>query len=164
MLNVRMAQAEDIDIISLLLANSWKVAYRGIVDDGYLDSLKNNHWVDFLAAGLKNNAVFSMLLQDNQEIVGASVLGNSEKEDEIHLISLYLLPEKIGRGLGRFFYGKIETEMRKRGFTKCIIDVLKNNNRAIKFYEGHGFVDTSAEIIATLGEQSYICRVFEKIL
>ena len=46
MINVRMTQIKDILQISLVLAESWKLAYRGIVDDDYLDSLKTDHWAE----------------------------------------------------------------------------------------------------------------------
>ena len=62
---------------------------------------------------------------------GASILGESETDNEIHMISFYLLPENIGQGFGQTFYGEIEKEMRKKGFATCVIDVLENNKMAI---------------------------------
>ena len=164
MMNVRLAKIEDIDRISLVLAKSWKTAYRGIVDDDYLDALKEDHWVAFLTKGLNDDAIFSMVLCDGQEIVGVSVLTKSENEGKVHLISLYLLPDKIGHGLGHLFYSEIEKEIVNRGFNTCILDVLENNKRAIRFYEEHGFTDTDTETPAVLGEKSYICKVFVKTL
>jgi len=163
-IKVRMAGAGDIDRISFVLAASWKTAYRGIIADDYLDSLKNDRWVDFLTEKLRDNAVFSMILQDNEEIIGASVLAESEKEGQVHLVSIYLLPDKIGHGFGHVFYTGIENEMRKRGFAKCVLDVLEQNKRAITFYETHGFADTLTETAAVIGEQSYICKILEKEL
>jgi len=164
LISVRMAQAEDINRISLVLATSWKAAYRGIVDDDYLDSLKDDHWVDFLTARLSGSAIFSMVLQEKQEIVGASILGKSEKENDVHMISLYLLPDKIGQGFGHAFYSEIEKEMRSKDFSKCLIDVLENNERAIKFYKAHGFTDTRMEAKTTLGKRDYPYKIFEKAL
>ncbi|MCL2008940.1 MAG: GNAT family N-acetyltransferase [Synergistaceae bacterium] len=164
MISVRLAHTEDIEKISYVLAASWKTAYRGIVDDDYLDSLSNDHWVDFLATALNGDSVFAMVLQEKQEIVGASILGKSEQENETHMISLYLLPEKIGKGLGHIFYSEIEKEIQNKGFTKCTIDVLKDNERAIKFYKMHGFVDMFVEAKTTLGSQDYPYMVFEKVL
>ena len=93
-----------------------------------------------------------------------SVLGKSEKENEVHKISLYLLPEKIGKGFGHIFYTEIETEIMKKGATKCTIDVLKNNKRAIEFYKAHGCADMLIEAKTTLGNQDYLYKVFEKVL
>jgi len=164
MINARIAKTEDIEKISHLLATSWKTAYRGIVDDDYLDSLSYDHWVNFLTTALNGEAIFAMALYENQEIVGASILGKSEKENEVHMISLYLLPDKIGKGYGHIFYSEIENEIRNRGFTKCVLDVLENNKRAIRFYESHVFTEASVGTTATLGEQIYKCKVFQKVL
>jgi ribosomal protein S18 acetylase RimI-like enzyme len=103
-----------------------------------------------------------MVLLENSEIVGASILSKSENENEIHMRSLYLLPEKIGQGLGHTFYCEIENEMKNRGFTKCVLDVLENNFRAIRFYKTHGFVDTQIRATTQLGKQDYPYIVMEK--
>lgn len=160
----RISEIDDIENISLVLALSWKTAYRGIVHDDYLDSLKDNHWVEFLTDGLNNDSIFSMVIENNQEIIGASILGKTEKEREVNLISFYLLPDKIGHGFGHTFYSAIEVELRNRGFLNCVIDVLENNTRAIRFYKSHGFTDVGREISAALGERNYTCKVFEKAL
>jgi ribosomal protein S18 acetylase RimI-like enzyme len=164
MVSIRIAAIEDIEQISRVLAASWKTAYRGIVNDDYLDSLADNHWVDFLTVGLNGGSVFAMVLQNGQEIIGASILSKSKKKGEVHLISLYLVPDKIGQGLGCIFYHEIEKEMVKRGFAKCVLDVLENNQRAIRFYKSHDYIGTDTETPVTLGEQSYVCKVFEKVL
>ena len=164
LISVRMTQTQDIDRISLVLVTSWKTAYRGIVDNEYLDSLRDDHWVEFLTSALNGDTIFSMVLLEDQEIVGASILGKSETEHEVHMISLYLLPEKIGQGYGHTFYSEIEKEMRNKGFTKCVIDVLENNERAIRFYTAHGFADMHVEAETTLGKRNYLYKVFEKTL
>jgi ribosomal protein S18 acetylase RimI-like enzyme len=161
---VRIAQIDDIEKISLVHAASWKTAYRGIVGDDYLDSLKDDHWVSFLTTALGSGDIFAMVLQDDKEIIGASVLGRPENAGEIHMISFYLLPDKIGRGLGHKFFSGIEKEIRNRGYTKCIVDVLENNERAIKFYKAHGFSDMRADAETTLGKRNYTYKVFEKTL
>jgi len=164
MIGVRVALSEDINNISCVLAASWRTAYRGIVADDYLDALSDDHWVKFLTSGLTSGSVFSLVLHDSQEIIGATVMGKSEAQGEVHLFALYLLPDKIGQGLGHAFYCDIENEMKQRGYTKCTLDVLENNTRAIRFYEVHGYVEASKGTTAELGGQSYKCKSFEKAL
>ena len=157
----RIACAEDFAQISAVLAASWKTAYRGMVDDDYLDALDGSHWVEFLTSHGGN--VFSMVLEEDQTIIGAAILAKSLKEQEIYLLSFYLLPDKIGQGYGRVFYREIEIEARRRGYTRCVLDVLKDNQRAIRFYEANQFIDTGREEGAVLGGRTYCCKVFEKI-
>lgn len=162
-MTIRIAEHKDITDISSVLAASWKSAYRGIINDDYLDLLEHDHWIDFLLTGLSNETIFAMVLEDNQHIIGAAILGRKETST-VHLISLYLMPDKIGQGFGHAFYDGIEAELRHRNFTKCFLDVLENNERAIRFYETHGFMETIEIIKATLGDCEYPCKVYEKWL
>ena len=184
MIQVRIASLEDVNEISCVLAASWKSAYRGIVHDEYLDSLNHNHWVKFLIDGIKNKnivtkpekrkscscgndqnqvqSIFAMVLEQEEKIIGSAIL--SEDESKMNLISFYLLPEKIGYGFGHLFWTAIETELKCGGFTKCILDVLQDNHRAIRFYEAHGFLKTNKIINVALGEYEYTCNVYEKSL
>lgn len=164
MISTRLAQLEDVSQISLVLAESWKSAYRGIVDNDYLDSLKTTHWGEFLTNGLSGDAVFSMVLLENQSIIGATILSKSEKQGEVHMVSLYLLPDKIGKGYGHKFYCEIENEMKSRGYARCVLDVLRNNKRAIRFYKAHGFIDSGVEKSTVLSNQEYPYGVFTKDL
>jgi len=105
-----------------------------------------------------------MVIEDDQEIIGAAVLSDTEKVNEANLRSFYLLPDKIGKGFGHIFYSAIEIELKSRGFSNCVIDVLENNSRAIRFYKAHGFIDTGRVINAVLGTQNYSCKELEKTL
>ena len=162
--HVRTAGIEDAERISHVLASSWKTAYRGIVHDDYLDALKADHWITFLTTGLNSGSIFSMVIENDQEMIGAAILSRTEKEREVNLISFYLLPYKIGQGFGHTFYSSIETELRARGFLTCVVDVLETNARAIRFYETYGFTTTGEDLNVDLGERNYVCKVLAKSL
>ncbi len=163
MVSIRTAGFEDIAAISSVLAASWKTAYRGIVNDDYLDLLTDGHWIDFLNTGMNNSSVFAMVIEE-QNIIGAAVLSKAEKEKEINLKAFYLLPDKIGQGFGHAFFNGIEAGLKAQGFSKCVLDVLENNKRAIRFYEAHGFISTDSEMVTTLGSHDYVCKIYEKNL
>ncbi len=104
------------------------------------------------------------MIIEEQEIIGAAVLCKVEKEKEINLKAFYLLPDKIGQGFGHAFFNGIEAELKAQGFSECVLDVLENNKRAIRFYEAHGFICTDSEVVATLGNHEYVCKVYEKYI
>lgn len=164
MIQTRIAYPEDINMVSTVLATSWKTVYRGIVNDDYLNSIQNNHWVDYHITGIGNRTIFSMILESNKSIIGAAIIGKGKTDIEANLISFYLLPDKIGRGYGYAFYSGIEQELKYRGFSKCVLDVLEHNTRAKRFYKSHGFVDINKRITDDLGGYTYNCKVFEKII
>lgn len=162
-MQVRIAQDKDINQISSVLATSWKTAYRGLVNDDYLDSLQSDHWLYFLASGLHDGTLFAMVVEDNQKIFGAAIL-SWEADGAANLLSFYLLPEYIGQGYGHVFFHGIEEELKQRNVCKCRLDVLEHNKRAIRFYVSHGFKDTGKRKVSTLGVCEYICEVFENDL
>lgn len=165
MMSVRKARVSDIPAISGVLAASWKTAYRGIVEGDYLSKIEDTHWVSFLEAGLRENAVFSFVLERDGEMIGASILRMAEEEESTaELISFYLLPEEIGKGSGGFFYGEIEKLLREKGCRACALDVLEKNERAIKFYLKHGFEYTEEPFLVKLGERQYPCKRMRKRL
>lgn len=43
-MKIRIAENEDIETMSGILAESWKSAYLGIVNDEYLDAPNGKHW------------------------------------------------------------------------------------------------------------------------
>lgn len=95
-------------------------------------------------------------------MLGASILRAAKELGTVELVSIYLLPECVGRGLGHFFYRAIEDAIKARGYTRCVLDVLAENKRAVRFYEGHGFTATGEVIYAKLGKEEYPCNIMAK--
>lgn len=164
MIRTRAAGAGDIESINQVFYNFWRSAYRGIIADHYLDRLPADHWCEFLEQGLKDHRMFILVLEREVQIIGAAVLSPAERDGVVHLISFYIRPEEIGTGLGHIFYQDIEAEARKRGYTGCVLDVLKSNQRAARFYHLHGFHLTGKTTEAALGERIYTCDIWEKDL
>jgi GNAT superfamily N-acetyltransferase len=160
----RIACCEDAAAISDLLTASWKSAYRGIVNDPYLDELDSVHWVDYLISGMKDKSIWAMVLEKDRDMIGAAVLRETENKGQAELISFYLSPDRIGQGFGHVFYAAIEGEIKSRSLKKCVLDVLEHNNRAIQFYEKHGYAHTGHQIEVSLGKDKYVCKVYEKSL
>ena len=162
MLVIRDAILEDVSAIGNVICLSWQSAYRGIVRDKYLDSLDGAHWRDRLHDSFSNNISFGMVLEEDKKIIGSAIL--TSKKREVNLVSFYLIPEKIGQGLGHFFYNGLEEELRQKGFKKCKLDVLQDNIRAIHFYELHGYIDVKTIFTIQLDDCEYKCKAYEKKL
>lgn len=54
-------------------------------------------------------------------------------------MSLYLLPEYIGRGYGGPLLEAAVETLAEQGFRDVLLWVLEENRRARRFYEKHGF-------------------------
>ena len=97
----KRAEQGDYAEVSAILAQSWRWAYRGILEQGFLDSIKDDRWVEFLQ---KTEGLTVIMLTVDGQPAGASVYRRSANSDftaDGEVVCLYLLPEHAGKGLGR---------------------------------------------------------------
>ena len=69
-MDIRKGRVEDIEVISSILARSWKVAFKGSVPQEYLDELKEDFWVEFFQKGIAEDRITVQLVYENQLPVG----------------------------------------------------------------------------------------------
>jgi GNAT superfamily N-acetyltransferase len=59
--------------------------------------------------------------------------------------SIYAAPERWGTGLGRALMAEAEAQLRRLGFTTATLWVLRDNQRARRFYERAGWLPDGTE-------------------
>ena len=133
-----MAESDDLLVLSDIYEQSWKFAYRGIIPQAFFDSIPSGRWADsFTRETLK-----TLCLLENQRIVGTASICKSrwaEYPDFGEIVSIYLLPEVMGRGYGAQLLRRCVAELRKMGHERILFWVLAENARARRFYEKNGF-------------------------
>ncbi|MDR1705339.1 MAG: GNAT family N-acetyltransferase, partial [Clostridiales bacterium] len=142
--------------ISRFLAKCWKSSYRDIINGDYLSSLKDDHWVAFLEAGIENNTITCITAEASGGIVGVTIAGNSITErypDDGEVISLYVDPEFIGKRVGHSLFERAQQSLVDLGFSHCIVCAFSENVRAVHFYQKHGFYMVSDNETITMGTQ-----------
>jgi|SRR6185437_13680495 len=139
MIVIKPAQIGDLKTIHHLAHEIWPAAYLEILGQEQLDymlekiysldSLQNQFLV------LKHN--FILLTQDGIPIGFASY---SPHDDSTiyHLNKIYVLPGQQGKNLGKQLLNYIISQIKKSGATSLHLNVNRNN-KAIHFYEKHGF-------------------------
>lgn len=141
---------DDRSKISSVYEQSWKTAYRGIVPDDYLDSIPAGRW----ASKVDNPSWHTLVCLEDGQIIGTSSFCKSRFdvfEGYGEIISIYLLPEYVGKGCGRQLMERALSELRKQGYTKAFLWVLEENNRARAFYEKMGFTISDKSIESNIG-------------
>lgn len=86
--------------ISNIYEKSWKYTYRNIIPQDYLDSIPAGRWVNKIGGADMNN----LALIEKGTIIGTASFCKSRWEnysDYGEIVSIYLLPEYIGKGYGR---------------------------------------------------------------
>lgn len=134
---------------------SWHEAYRGLVDPVYLDKLTLAKCEE-IAFRLRENLLVAL---DGKTVVGFAGYGNCTDDDLSEageLFALYVLPEYYGTGLGRLLTNEALSRLSQ---PKVCLWVLKDNLRAIRFYEKYGFRADGREKTLTLGTPVQVIRM-----
>ena len=79
----------------------------------------------------------NLVLVDEEEIIGYAV--SWIVDDEIHLLSIAVMPEQRRQGYGRKILEAVIDRGRSRGGCRVILEVRERNVGAQDFYERYGF-------------------------
>lgn len=142
--------ADDRYAISRIYEESWKYAYKGIIPQAYLESIPAGQW----ASKLDQEGVGSLVAVEDGKLIGTSSFCKSRWADFCEfgeIISIYFLPQYMGRGYGRELLFAVVKELQKLGFEDIFLWVLEENGRARKFYERCGFIATENDMEHKIG-------------
>lgn len=146
---LRPAEPADALAVARVHVRSWQAAYRGLIDDAYLDSLRPEDRAaryDFTHADpLKPYTIAAV---DGDEIVGFATVMPSRDEDMLQageLAALYLDPAFWDRGIGVALIEAARAELVSRGFKEALLWILAGNVRAARFYERDGWIGDAKE-------------------
>ncbi len=145
-----MTSSDDRTAISKIYEESWRYAYKNIVPQDYLDSIEEGRWV----ATLDICDWHTLLCIDDGKYVGTSSFSKSRFEqypDCGEIISIYFLPEYIGKGYGKELLQAAVSELKNQGYNEIFLWVLDDNIIAKKFYEKQGFLPTENYIDDNIG-------------
>lgn len=134
----KIKKSDDINAIGKIYEKSWKYAYNGIIPKDYLDSISGDSWLPHF----ENKEMFSLVLLENDRFIGTSSYCKSRSEefsDFGEIVSIYLLPEYIGKGFGARLFEATLNELIRLGYKNVFLWVLEENTRARRFYESRNF-------------------------
>ena len=134
-----MNENDDPLEISRIYERSWKYAYKGIIPQNYLDSIPEGRW----ANSINKPGMNSLVLLENGLLAGTACICKSRWEkysDYGEIVSIYFLPEFIGKGYGRYLLKRCVDELNARGYDRILLWVLEDNIHSRHFYEKNGFM------------------------
>ena len=138
---IRKVKREDIEDVVDIQVTGWQTAYKGIIDDEYLDNLSREEKIKkrkkdfdsngFIVAEYENKVIgFCRYLNENR---------NEEiKEADCELLALYVKYEYKHKGVGTKLFSYVKEEFKKMNKHKMILWCLKENENAKKFYTKMG--------------------------
>jgi ribosomal protein S18 acetylase RimI-like enzyme len=146
---VRPARVEDALPIATIHVEAWQVAYRGIVPDEFLNTLSIEHrragWQQILNA----REASTWVAADGDTVLGwisaARCRDADTSQSTGEIWAVYVGPSHWSKGAGRALCSVAEQELRKSGFTDITLWVLKDNERALRFYLSIGYARDACE-------------------
>lgn len=118
--------------ISEIYEKSWKYAYSDIIPSDYLDSIPKGRW----ANSITKVGMHSLVLTENNHIIGTASFCKSRWEQYSEygeIVSIYFLPEYMGKGYGHYLLNACIEELKKSGFHKILLWFLMKTKEPENF-------------------------------
>ena len=129
---IRYATIDDARQIAEIIVEDWKIAYKGIIDSDFLDSMNVE---ERYQRELQRYQIYKVA-EINGEILGLTWNEFADNEDsDCEIIALYIKCGKRKSGIGRIMFHDSVEQFKAAGKSKMIIWCLKENYEARKFYD-----------------------------
>jgi len=137
----RALQVADLEQVHQVALKAWHWTYQHIFDDEFITQFIDTHYApqrlrQQLVQVEQNQVFFEVATVENQ-IVGFCNLGRTQHA--ARLFRIYLLPEHIGRGIGRTLLHRGEAWLRAQGIFEYGCYVHQGNTVGQQFYLREGF-------------------------
>ena len=142
--------------MSLLHALGWRSAYRDSIPADYMArEITDGRWIPVFRQNYQEGVYHGLLLYAEGQPLCCATYGPARVArsagDTVcsfsspdlaawgELVSLYGHPEHWGRGFGSIVMEEVLRRLQAAGYPGCFLYVLRENDRARRFYEKHGF-------------------------
>lgn len=136
---IRKARVTDAKALARVYAESWRLAYRGIIPHLHLESMIQRRGPEWWHNALRSGESV-LVMEISGEIVGYATWGvsrtRSAQQGEIY--ELYLSPTYQGLGFGEHLFESCRHHLDQRKLKGLIVWALFDNTPAINFYWRRG--------------------------
>lgn len=140
---IRKAIKEDSYNIAKLIVSGWHTAYKGLIEDEFLNNLSadsmTHNWEKNILNQKESSNIY--VCEENNNILGVIRFGNpinSPKEYNSEIHALYVEPNLKRKGIGTKLFEYAKEYFIQNNKTNMIIWCLKGNKPSIKFYKKMG--------------------------
>ena len=162
---IRNIKKQDIPKVVDIQINGWKTAYKGIIEDKYLDTMNKEEKIkkrqkDYMLNGF-------IIAELNDDVVGfCRYIDNNSSSTEVEdadceLLAIYVKSDLKYKGIGTKLFQYVRDEFIKKGKSKMILWCLKDNEASKKFYTKMGGTIICERPIA-IGDKCYpeVCFLY----
>ena len=147
---------EHFRAMSLIHALGWRDTYRGYVPDAYMArEITDERWVRQFREDYETGRCHGLLLYRGDLPVACINYGPARTEnlnagqpssfptesyrDWGEIVSFYTHPKQRSRGYGGLLFDEAVARLKAMGFLRQFVFVLRENEKARRFYARHGF-------------------------
>ena len=128
---VRNAEYEDMKQLGHIMAVSFRTAFSDFVTKQTLEACaQEDNCAPMLESIYREGKVHFLIGENSGMLVWQKV------QDSIEIVAIHSLPESWGTGLG---HAMLEETLNQIGYQPVFLWAFKENKRARRFYEKHGF-------------------------
>ncbi len=165
-IKIRKVKKEDLPAVVDIRIKGWQFAYRGIIDDGYLDNLSSEYSKRIKKMEKTYMTDGFIVAESNNEVVGFcryAFDNNASPEIEnadCELFAIYVKPDLKHFGIGTQMFKYVVDDLKNDNKSKMILWCLKDNEPSKKFYSKMGG-KIVGEKESYIGEKKYKECCFE---
>jgi len=141
---IRNVMTGDEAVLAYIQTESWKAAFKDILEEEELIRCTNMERATGMYAGLleakKGNGYLMKVDGKGHCIAWWDASREEDMPGYAELICIHSLQSNWGKGYGSKMMDKVLNDISKAGYTKVMLWVFEKNERAKKFYEAKGFV------------------------
>ena len=143
-MHIRKALPDDANAIATIHVHAWQAAYRGIMPALFLQSLSISRREDFWRQQLQRDEATMLLAEEHGRVLGWAQVGPSRDADAsphtAELYAIHVAPENWRQGVGQHLWGEAIVHLRRAPISDTTLWVLRENVRALAFYQANRFV------------------------
>ncbi|MCP4354397.1 MAG: GNAT family N-acetyltransferase [Proteobacteria bacterium] len=166
MIEIKIPTSNDATGIADVNITTWKYAFKGLIDDSYLNTLsvekETERWSKRLS---KDFSMFVLFVAKHNDKVVGFIFGEENPETkykyDVKMIAFYVLPEYHGQGIGKkLFTAFIEESVRRNMNSMCLWCIRGNDTAKIYRHLGGEIIATDLIPIPKNGGKEYKRDVF----
>jgi GNAT superfamily N-acetyltransferase len=121
---------------------AWKFTYRNIYSTETIERRVSNYYSnrsfkEYVLPGIQKGVDWFYVALDGKRVIGFSHISQGRMGWE--LLRIYLLPEYIGKGIGKKLLSLGESFLRRKKVSRYIVSAHAKNRLAAAFYLRNGF-------------------------
>ncbi len=141
---IRKVQEGDQVALAYIQTESWKAAFKEILPEETLQKATEINRATAMYQGLLDEHIGNGYLLEVNGAPHCIAWWDQARDDDMpdyaELICIHSLQDNWGKGYGTKMMEKVLGDIKDAGYTKVMLWVFTDNNRARKFYEAQGFV------------------------